>query len=178
LVFLYRIVFLQDSGVAASARVGNCIGARSAAGAKYAAHASALLSVIIGSVVMIVMMATKDVEISFSFIYETYQHVIQVYGYLFTDDIAVVKLVSKVMPLVASFQVADGLAGSCGGVLRGQGISRELSCSSLTQVLCLSGRQHLGALFNIIAYYVLALPLGITLAFKARLGLQGLWIGE
>ena len=25
------------------------------------------------------------------------------------------------MPLVASFQVADGLAGSCGGVLRGQG---------------------------------------------------------
>jgi MATE family multidrug resistance protein len=25
------------------------------------------------------------------------------------------------MPLVASFQIADGLAGSCGGVLRGQG---------------------------------------------------------
>lgn len=29
------------------------------------------------------------------------------------------------MPLVASFQVADGLAGSCGGVLRGQGWSRS-----------------------------------------------------
>ena len=41
------------------------------------------------------------------------------------------------------------------------------------------GRQHLGALFNIIAYYVLALPMGITLAFHPRihLGLQGLWIG-
>jgi multidrug resistance protein, MATE family len=41
------------------------------------------------------------------------------------------------------------------------------------------GRQHLGALFNIIAYYVLALPLGITMAFhpKLDLGLQGLWIG-
>jgi len=66
------------------------------------------------------------------------------------------------MPLVASFQVADGLAGSCGGVLRGQ------------------GRQHLGALFNIIAYYILALPLGITMAFypKLDLGLQGLWIGQ
>ena len=68
-------------------------------------------------------------------------------------------LVSKVMPLVASFQVADGLAGSCGGVLRGQ------------------GRQHLGAFFNMLAYYVLALPLGITLAFRADYGLQGLWIG-
>jgi len=62
--------------------------------------------------------------------------------------------------LVASFQVADGLAGSCGGVLRGQ------------------GRQHLGAFFNIVAYYVLALPLGLTLAFKFDKGLQGLWIGQ
>ena len=41
------------------------------------------------------------------------------------------------------------------------------------------GRQHLGAVFNLFAYYVLALPLGITLAFHPRtnLGLQGLWLG-
>ncbi|KAJ7746753.1 MOP flippase [Mycena maculata] len=132
-------------GVAASARVGNLIGARSPVAAKYAAHASALVSVVVGAIVMIIMMAAKDV-----------------YGYLFSDDVDVVKLVAQVMPLVASFQVADGLAGSCGGVLRGQ------------------GRQHLGALFNCVAYYVLALPLGITLAFHPRsdLGLQGLWIGQ
>lgn len=83
----------------------------------------------------------------------------QVFGYLFSHDESVVQLVSKVMPLVASFQVADGLAGSCGGVLRGL------------------GRQQLGAFFNMFAYYVLALPLGITLAFRAGYGLQGLWIG-
>jgi multidrug resistance protein, MATE family len=71
-----------------------------------------------------------------------------------------VRLVAQVMPLVASFQVADGLAGSCGGVLRGL------------------GRQHLGAAFNIVAYYILALPLGISLAFRSGYGLQGLWIGE
>ncbi|KAJ7623576.1 MATE efflux family protein [Roridomyces roridus] len=132
-------------GVAASARVGNLIGAKAAGAARYAAHAAALLSVIVGIVVMVAMIAAKDV-----------------YGYLFSDDVDVVKLVAQVMPLVASFQVADGLAGSCGGVLRAQ------------------GRQHLGALFNCVAYYVLALPLGITLAFhpKARLGLQGLWIGQ
>lgn len=130
-------------GVAASARVGNLIGARSASGAKHAAHASAFLSVIVGVVVMVTMIATKDV-----------------FGYLFSDDEAVVALVSKVMPLVASFQVADGLAGSCGGVLRGQ------------------GRQHLGAVFNLVAYYVLALPMGVSLAFKTSLGLQGLWIGQ
>jgi Na+-driven multidrug efflux pump len=39
------------------------------------------------------------------------------------------------------------------------------------------GRQHLGAAFNLVAYYILALPIGITLAFKTGLGLQGLWIG-
>ncbi|KAH9890097.1 MOP flippase [Cubamyces lactineus] len=132
-------------GVAASTRVGNLIGARSALGAKRASRASALLSVVVGAVVMIVLLMTKDV-----------------FGYIYSDDEAVVILVSKVMPLVASFQIADGLAGSCGGVLRGQ------------------GRQHLGALFNLVAYYVLALPLGITLAFhpSTHLGLQGLWIGQ
>ena len=83
----------------------------------------------------------------------------QVYGYIFSNDESVVHLVSQVMPLVASFQVADGLAGSCGGVLRGQ------------------GRQHLGAAFNLVAYYVLALPLGIALAFHWGYGLPGLWIG-
>ncbi|KAI0769826.1 MATE efflux family protein [Fomes fomentarius] len=132
-------------GVAASARVGNFIGARAPIAAKRASHASALLSVVVGVIVMTVLVATKDV-----------------FGYLYSDDDAVVELVSKVMPLVASFQIADGLAGSCGGVLRGQ------------------GRQHLGAFFNLIAYYVIALPLGITLAFHQRthLGLQGLWIGQ
>ncbi|TDL19594.1 MOP flippase [Rickenella mellea] len=132
-------------GVAASARVGNLIGARSAIGAKRAGHAAAFLSIVVGFIVMIAMIATKDV-----------------FGYLFSEDVNVVRLVSEVMPYVASFQVADGLAGSCGGVLRGQ------------------GRQHLGAIFNLVAYYVLALPLGITLAFHPRthLGLEGLWLGQ
>lgn len=130
-------------GVAASARVGNLLGAQDPQGAKRAAHAAALVSVIAGTVIMIVLLATKDV-----------------FGVLFSSDPAVIHLVSRVMPLVASFQVADGLANSCGGVLRGQ------------------GRQHLGAVFNIVAYYVLALPMGISLAFLTDLKLQGLWIGQ
>lgn len=90
-------------------------------------------------------------------------------------------LVSKVMPLVASFQVADGLAGSCGGVLRGQGMRHysTVCVHSLTRsFVATAGRQHLGALFNLVAYYVLALPIGITLAFYHNQGLQGLWIGK
>jgi len=105
---------------------------------------------------------------------------LQVFGLLFSDDKDVVLLVSKVMPLVASFQVADGLAGSCGGVLRGQGNINSASSTDHKLIMRSTGRQHLGALFNVIAYYVLALPMGITLAFHPNLnyGLQGLWIGE
>ncbi|KAI0050778.1 MATE efflux family protein [Auriscalpium vulgare] len=137
------VIMTTDQSVAASTRVGNLIGSRDSAGAKFSGHISALLSVVTGTIVMIGLLCSKDI-----------------YGYLFSDDEEVVQLVSKVMPLVASFQIADGLAGSCGGVLRGQ------------------GRQHIGALFNILAYYVLALPLGISLAFRTNLGLQGLWIGQ
>lgn len=50
---------------------------------------------------------------------------------------------------------------------------------SSTYLVTLQGRQHLGALFNFVAYYIIALPLGIALAFlpQAHMGLQGLWIG-
>jgi len=50
-------------GVAASTRVGNLLGLQSAIGAKHAAHISALLSVIIGGIVMIALLVAKDVGI-------------------------------------------------------------------------------------------------------------------
>ena len=50
-------------GVAASTRVGNLLGLQSAIGAKHAAHISALLSVIIGGIVMIALLVAKDVSI-------------------------------------------------------------------------------------------------------------------
>ena len=49
-------------GVAASTRVGQLIGLRSSIGAKNAAHASALLSVIAGAIVMGVMIASRNVS--------------------------------------------------------------------------------------------------------------------
>lgn len=73
-------------------------------------------------------------------------------------------------------EIADGLANSCGGVLRGQG-GQAFGVRWEAHQSALSGRQHLGAMFNLVAYYILALPIGITLAFKTDLGLQGLWIG-
>lgn len=42
--------------------MGNLIGSRDAPGAKHAAHASALISVIVGALVMVIMIAFKDVS--------------------------------------------------------------------------------------------------------------------
>jgi hypothetical protein len=63
------------------------------------------------------------------------------------------------MPYVATFQIADGLAQANGGCLRGM------------------GRQHIGAAVNLVAYYCMALPCGIYLAFHGW-GLAGLWAGN
>ncbi|GLB05717.1 hypothetical protein AtubIFM57258_001006 [Aspergillus tubingensis] len=78
---------------------------------------------------------------------------------MFNSDERVVQLTAEVLPWVALFQIADGLNGSCGGCLRGM------------------GRQHVGALVNLVSYYCGALPLGIWLAFHGW-GLKGLWVGQ
>ncbi|KAG8527778.1 uncharacterized protein KY384_007932 [Bacidia gigantensis] len=91
-------------GVAASARVGNLLGAKSAKGAARAANTAAWLSIFLGAVVLVILMGTKNV-----------------FAKIFNDDPAVVKLTSEVLPFVALFQISDGLNGSCGGSLRGMG---------------------------------------------------------
>ena len=91
-------------GVAASARVGNLLGAKNAKGAARAANTAAWLSMFLGALVLVILMASKD-------------H----FAKIFNDDERVVKLTAEVLPFVALFQIADGLNGSCGGSLRGMG---------------------------------------------------------
>ncbi|EON97827.1 putative mate efflux family protein [Phaeoacremonium minimum UCRPA7] len=129
-------------GVAASARVGNLLGAVKPYEAAHTANCAAILSVLLGALILTVLMATKNV-----------------FGGLFNDDHDIVELVSRVMPFVALFQIADGLNGSCGGALRGM------------------GKQRVGAVINMLSYYGGALPLGIYLAFNGW-GLAGLWLGQ
>ncbi|KAL8830952.1 MAG: hypothetical protein Q9170_005501 [Blastenia crenularia] len=91
-------------GVAASARVGNLLGAKNAKGAARAANTAAWLSMLLGAVVLAILMGTKD-------------H----FAKIFNNDSDVVSLTADVLPFVALFQIADGLNGSCGGSLRGMG---------------------------------------------------------
>ncbi|KAG8793287.1 hypothetical protein FRC17_008467, partial [Serendipita sp. 399] len=81
------------------------------------------------------------------------------WAYIFNNDPDVVDETARILPWVALFQIFDGLGAVTGGVLRA------------------IGKQDAGALLCLIGYYIIGLPLGLLLAFKAKVGLQGLWIG-
>ena len=106
-------------GVAASARVGNLLGARSAKGAARAANTAAWLSMLLGAVVLAILMGTKDN-----------------FAKIFNDDPDVVKLTAEVLPFVALFQIADGLNGSCGGSLRGMGRQHVGAAINIVSYYC------------------------------------------
>ncbi|PKS12526.1 hypothetical protein jhhlp_000733 [Lomentospora prolificans] len=106
-------------GVAASVRVGNLLGARDPKGAARAAHCAASLSIFLGLVVLVILMATRH-------------H----FAKIFNDDAEVVRLTAQVLPYVALFQIADGLNGSCGGSLRGMGLQHVGAAVNLVSYYC------------------------------------------
>jgi MATE family multidrug resistance protein len=61
--------------------------------------------------------------------------------------------------LLENTQMYDGMQGAAGGVLRG------------------AGKQGLGALVNLISFYVFGLPIAYLLTVVAHWGLRGTWIG-
>lgn len=52
----------MHAGVVASNYVGNMLGARSAIGARNAAHVSALTSVVVGSIIMTALLVARNVS--------------------------------------------------------------------------------------------------------------------
>jgi multidrug resistance protein, MATE family len=77
----------------------------------------------------------------------------------FTLDPTVIALAATLLPVAAAFELFDGLQVVGSGVLRGMGRTRP------------------AALFNLIGYYVLGLPLAAWLGRPGRLGLVGIWWG-
>jgi MATE family multidrug resistance protein len=82
-----------------------------------------------------------------------------VYVDLFSKDPEVIHVINRAIPFLALFTMVDGLQGVCSGVLRG------------------AGKQTIGAVANIIAFYAIGLPMAWTLCFKTGLGVNGLMMG-
>ncbi|KAJ3254629.1 hypothetical protein HK103_007039 [Boothiomyces macroporosus] len=117
--------------VATTTRIGNSLGAGKARAAKHIAFTGLAIGLIFAVINSTLLLSFKDVL-----------------GYLFTDDVEVVRLVANILPLAALFQLSDSI-GATGG----------------------------GAQINLSGYYIIGLPLGGLLAFKFDYGLLGLWIG-
>ncbi|TFL01933.1 MATE efflux family protein [Pterulicium gracile] len=128
--------------VATSVRIGNLLGEGHARRAEVSAMAAVLLSLVVSAISSALFMIFKNK-----------------WAYIFNSDPEVVSLVSSMMPLLALFQVFDGITAITGGVFRAR------------------GKQFTGALLNLSAYYVFGIPLGIWLCFSFNLGLHGLWLG-
>ncbi|CAN4127457.1 unnamed protein product [Withania somnifera] len=82
-----------------------------------------------------------------------------IWGPLFSHDKGIISGVKKIMLLMALLEVVNFPLAVCGGILRG------------------TARLWLGTYANICGFYLLALPLGVILAFKIHLGLTGLLTG-
>jgi MATE family multidrug resistance protein len=128
--------------LAVSVRIGNLLGEKQARRAGVSAYAAIALAVAISAI-------WSTMFISFR----------RSWAYIVNDDPEVVTLVASILPLVAMYQVFDGIAAVTSGILRAR------------------GKQLVGALLNLSAYYVIGIPFGVWLTFKMGMGLVGLWVG-
>jgi MATE family multidrug resistance protein len=78
---------------------------------------------------------------------------------LYTRDPQVMAVGPSLLGLAAAFQIFDGIQTVSTGALRGLGETR------------------MAMLANLVGYWALGLPLGLTLCFVLHWGIYGLWIG-
>lgn len=126
----------------ASARVSNELGGNRGAEARWSARVSVVGSVVFGLVGAAVMVAGRGE-----------------WGRIFTRDEEVVRMVRKMLVLMAAIEVVNFPVAVCGGVVRG------------------AGKPLMGLGASVGGFYGVALPLGVVLGFKVGVGLGGLLIG-
>lgn len=141
---LASISYMVPLGISSGAatRVGNRIGARDRDGAERAAW----VAIGLGATTML----------GFAALFVAGRFLIPSW---YNGDPGVVALAGTLLPIVAAFELFDGLQAVGGGVLRGMGATRA------------------AAVANLVGYYALGLPLGWALGRPERLGLAGIWWG-
>lgn len=77
----------------------------------------------------------------------------------FTSDHRVKDVATRAIPFLCLFATIDGVQGVASGVLRG------------------AGKQFIGAVGNVIAFYAIGLPMAWVLCFRAGYGVNGLMMG-
>ncbi|XP_034463275.1 multidrug and toxin extrusion protein 1-like [Hippoglossus hippoglossus] len=82
-----------------------------------------------------------------------------VIGYIFTAEEDIIQRVADVMQMYGFIHVAEAFSCVTGGIVRG------------------AGKQKIGALCNLVGYYFIGFPIGVSLMFPVKMGIVGLWSG-
>nr|XP_043898173.1 multidrug and toxin extrusion protein 1-like isoform X1 [Solea senegalensis]XP_043898175.1 multidrug and toxin extrusion protein 1-like isoform X1 [Solea senegalensis] len=82
-----------------------------------------------------------------------------VIGYIFTTEKDIIQRVADVMKIYGGIHVAEAIAGVTGGIVRG------------------AGEQKVGAVCNLVCFYFIGLPIGVSLMFPLKMGIVGVWFG-
>jgi len=141
---LASISYMVPLGISlgAATRVGNLIGAGDPPGAQRAAWvAFGLGAATMGGFAVLFVLGRRLIP--------------AFYG----ADPEVVERTALILPIVAAFELFDGLQVVGGGILRG------------------AGRTRPPAVFNLVGFYLLGLPLALWLGRSGVLGLAGIWWG-
>ena len=141
---IISVVFMVPLGVssAAAVLVGQHIGARDVAGARRAGWAAML--------VVETFMASSAMTLAL---------VPEPFIRLFTSEVDVLAIGTRLLGVAAAFQLFDGLQVATTGALRGIGETR------------------VPMLVSLFGYWISGLPLGWWLCFRAGYGVIGLWLG-
>ncbi|KAI9290538.1 MATE efflux family protein, partial [Neoconidiobolus thromboides FSU 785] len=78
---------------------------------------------------------------------------------IFTHDANLQKIILTLVPFLCYYHVFDSIACVSNGILRGQ------------------GRQKIGAVVNLVSWYIIAIPISSLLGFGLHFGVQGVWGG-
>ncbi|XP_033996120.1 multidrug and toxin extrusion protein 1-like isoform X2 [Trematomus bernacchii] len=170
-------MFPMGISVAASIRVGNALGAGNTEQAKLSSKVSFICACCVSCLIGVVLIVFKDLV-----------------GYIFTTEKDIIQRVSDVMKMYGVIHVAEAIAvrnfchinhiislqsernqtfffffftflfisspqGVTGGIVRG------------------TGKQMIGAVCNLVGFYLIGLPIGVSLMFPVQMGIVGLWSG-
>ncbi len=142
---LLAICFMFPSGFRVSGEtiVGNALGAGNSHVAASAAYIAPSLTFFTSGAIAVAMVTNSAV-----------------WGRVFTDDSAVIALVSTLMPVLGLYVVLDGLQASLTGIIKGM------------------GKQRIAGPVVFCAYYVVGIPISAYLALGSpRWGIYGLCVG-
>lgn len=78
---------------------------------------------------------------------------------LYSHDPHILRAVASVLPIAGAFQLFDGLQAGSSGILRGM------------------GKPRITAMFNLVGYFAIGIPLAFYLGLHTALGLRGIWLG-